>query len=622
MTVPIPEGTEFSYNGFTFPVNCITKVTEEPIPSGDNRVIKYSRITINVTGWITQTDMDSFAADEGLGQGETLDALMQSVRRKLQVNGKRLAYVNRGYGMDLLVNDAEGLSDVAMGPKVGRFMFSSLGGAPDGVHGARFEWSVSTCIAECESFSNNPGPGVFTEISFRVTYETDHAGIVTITHSGKVEIPLRVRDNNNLTRNIDDVIESVIKPPSPGFLRRMSRTLSADRASADFTITDTQIEVPYPPGVVSIDMEESIRQTGTNVNVQMWACTLSGTVRMSPDARKSDAWRRFWNIAAYRMTLARSGLGGVNVVIPGPIELREKLFTNESSFVIHFRLAGVPFSHIIRFSGLWTRLVGVPTPGMTEPWTVEQWATSLSGAAGQNKAQKLKGVLGASFDNDNEIIVDVCTGHIGNNPHIADPPAMDFSPDDLLEAAQEVVSESELAQIEPSTLLESGGKHDDDDEIYPAEASWIAWVCVPERIVDYRITRHKPLGGTASTNTPTVDPFGPVDAVRDDESDPDAGFTSDTPDVVQQISAPSMLLRLRGYGVRINHRVVPPKLVSYGGQKATLVSERIKEDVSALGGDVPIYRTAWDLIYIIPGAPGSIPLPANPVLGLDGQSGA
>ena len=39
--------------------NCHTKVREEPVTSGDNRTVKYSRITIDVTGWITQNDIAS-----------------------------------------------------------------------------------------------------------------------------------------------------------------------------------------------------------------------------------------------------------------------------------------------------------------------------------------------------------------------------------------------------------------------------------------------------------------------------------------------------------------------------------------------------------------------------------
>ena len=74
----------------------------------------------------------------------------------------------------------------------------------------------------------------------------------------------------------------------------------------------------------------------------------------------------------------------------------------------------------------------------------------------------------------------------------------------------------------------------------------------------------------------------------------------------------------RTIGVRVGHRVNPPKMLTYGGQPAILQQERIRETTMGVSEKTEMYRTDWELTYLIPSAPTSIPLPANPALGTDG----
>src|SRR5580693_3339802 len=53
---PIPPGVVCFYNGITFPATIKTKVEEDPIESGDGRVIKYSRLTFTISGYITANE--------------------------------------------------------------------------------------------------------------------------------------------------------------------------------------------------------------------------------------------------------------------------------------------------------------------------------------------------------------------------------------------------------------------------------------------------------------------------------------------------------------------------------------------------------------------------------------
>ena len=649
MAMRIPTDTFFSYNSVTFPVTVKTKVVEEPITSGDNRVVKWSKITISAAGYITQADADAMAG--ALAPGLPLDTLMLSIRRKLQVHQKILRYVNRGYGRDLNIGHGAdiplgsplgntvsipAIRDVAMGPKAGKFTWWPLGGAPDGCHGAGFEWEISTCIAECGQFAIVPG--VFMEISFTVTYDTDEAGIVTITYHGMAQIPMSLRSDNTLDFNIDSQIQLLINPPPDGFIRRQSRQLSADRTACTFTITDRQLEVPYPLDVVHCDIKHRIRQT--RPYSPTWDATISGTVRIQPTASKQIAWGRFMNIAAQRMAYARrhaviangavpveqpannaiATANGRRGIVQGIIEMEEDLFKNEARFTVNYKILGAPLRVVMRVSGLWQPIVNNPNdlpPGQFARdaiWTAALWSESL-----RSNAQRFRGIAGAQFANNSDIIIDVCAGPVDPTRRVAPAPDVQMGVDEIVAVMQEV-DDSQLEEIEPSIMV--AGAYDEADDLFAPESSWLEYVCVPRRVVDHRQIRHKPLSGTVQYNAQSkVDAMGLVQALAAQTSNPTAGWSASVDDIVQQISAPSMILRLTGYAVRVAHRVNPPQLITYGGKVATISYEDVTERTLGLSESVTAYRTDWDLIYIIPGAPTSIPLPANPLYMTDGVGG-
>ena len=400
MSVPVPAGVVCAYNGIVFPAWIKTKLTEDPVTSGDNRVVKGSKLTISISGYLTQADADAML---GAVAGQPLDALMLKLRRALQAHGKRLQYVNKGYGVDLDINDdLAGIRDIAMGPKAGKFSWWPMGGAPDGCHGAGFSWEVSTTIAECGSFPVDPGNNVFTEVSFTASYETGEDGLVTITYSGKAEIPMSLR-NGALDQNIDDCLPGNIRPVAPGFMRKMSRQVSADRGSCTFTITDRQIEVPYPKNVVSIDMHCRIRQKEPLKPI--WIGSFSATIRLSPTANRWEAWRRFSSIVAERLAYIRRPLviviGGKNhqpMIMPGTVEFDEDLFKNESAFTWNFTIINLPERAVIERSGLWR-------------WIGTSAADSNKELA--NNAQRTYGLVQAKFDNGKDIILDICAAGAG-----------------------------------------------------------------------------------------------------------------------------------------------------------------------------------------------------------------
>jgi hypothetical protein len=708
MGLPIPAGVVFSYNGFVFPSNVRTKVKEDPVQSGDNRVVKYSKIGIHVAGYITIDDAgtihtaksitiasggadytvgDALTIDGGVssveatiivvtvdgggaitgisiisggsyssqlanpasasgGTGEdatfnlsfgvlsynTLDDFMQTMRRTLQVHGKNLIYVNKGYGKDLNVNPpadiaanpnsvppvSASIRDVAMGPKAGTLSWWPMGGAPTGCHAAGFEWEVSTCVVECEDFPQNPGPRQFLEISSTVNYDCDEAGLVTITTNGSAQIPLSLRSDLTLDRTIDDSISFVIRPPSAGFLRKHSRQISADRGSCTFAITDRQVEVPFPDDVISIDMKHRIRQERPYSPV--WSCTISGTVRLSPTANKFLAERRFFNIAAQRMAFARRnatigsgifssiGIGLVNRgIVLGTTEMEEDLFKNESRFTVNYRMLGARLDKVVSVSGLWRPIFTDAVPPLAEGWNAQTWSASLA-----SNAQKFKGYLGVTYDKTKDVIIDICNGTIG--PRVTVAGAFDevVAPDDVI-ADEELVTDQDFYDSELTPI------EIPNNEQFPPEISWVAWECTPSRIIDHHLIRHKPLMGTTSPVQSGSDPFGDVASVAADIDGPQSSWESDTPDIIQQIAHPSLKLRLVGFAVRAGYRINPPMLISYQGLDAHLDKEIVSESTMGVSSSVTMYRTDWDLTYLIAGPSDGVPVMANPVLGSDGS---
>ena len=202
-------------------------------------------------------------------------------------------------------------------------------------------------------------------------------------------------------------------------------------------------------------------------------------------------------------------------------------------------------------------------------------------------------------------------------PLIAETPLVIAGP--LNETSPTVVVPDDIEDIElgSDTLGES---FDDEEGPWPPESSWLAWECSVERITDYHQYRHKPLNATVTQNPPTIDPLGQAEPLAANIAPPICDWTTDVPDIIQQTSSPSLLLRLRGFGVRAAYRVNAPKLISYAGMPAVLKYDRVVETGKGDPSIVRFYRTDWDLIYLVaqPLTP-SMPLPADPLLGLDGQ---
>ncbi len=313
------------------------------------------------------------------------------------------------------------------------------------------------------------------------------------------------------------------------------------------------------------------------------------------------------------MTFIRNK-SGKKCLIPGKIRLRENLQKNEATFSVSFKVTGVHFSTLIRRSGLWRPIINANDPAQKEPWNFQSWSASL-----RNNAHAHRGLLGARFDNDADVIIDICGGGTPAGAVTSDP-LSPVSPDVIVTTMEEE-QEFFFETSEPDLIVQNAGTmNDSGDDLYPPETSWISWEARCTRATDHNRVRHKPLSGTVTYQQPGIDPFGPVTTVANDKTPPSAGWISTVDDIMQQVASPSLMVRFIGHGIRVAHRVNPPMLVSYGGEPVSLFSDNVSERVVGVG-ETHIYRTDWDLVYLVGNGPGEIPVLSNPMLGSGGSGG-
>jgi hypothetical protein len=94
------------------------------------------------------------------------------------------------------------------------------------------------------------------------------------------------------------------------------------------------------------------------------------------------------------------------------------------------------------------------------------------------------------------------------------------------------------------------------------------------------------------------------------------------PERAQVNATPDSTMFMEGYGIRLGHRVVPPKITRFGKMKVEETERLVTEDygIFGAGGDLIVYRTDWLITYrILNAGDGKMPRLANPAEGTDGE---
>jgi len=136
------------------------------------------------------------------------------------------------------------------------------------------------------------------------------------------------------------------------------------------------------------------------------------------------------------------------------------------------------------------------------------------------------------------------------------------------------------------------------------EASFLMYKNQVQYIEDNEVVRHKNLRGTASEISPAAAPrLGVKTWSRSTEKD-----------CIQVVSGASPKIRLVGFGIRMGFHVQPPRAVATA-DGVPLVQTRATISENAVIGNIQgilIYRTDWDIEYMLQSVPETLPSAGAP----------
>lgn len=586
-----------SYNGITFTSLYKSKVSSRPVMDEAQRTTVYVEHTLELEGYVVPNVVTG-----------TTDTPMSSIRKLLTAQGGALHFEDKGFG-DLNVNtEAGGVRDAAWGPHPELLEWIPLGG--DGAGACKVTWRVVVRIPECTT-------AVFVGAPLAINYEQDfgidHAGYTTCTTSGYLEIPMtrRTQADRSLPDSVDLYRERLQNRVVPGYARKdQSYRVSKDKRRLDFSWTDEEIPTAYPERVASIDARQSVA-TIDHTSAIRWSITIDATIEMVQGAAKSEAMRVFFRLMGSRIEAMRKVSGGRLLSIPLNFRAEEDIFGRTSRFSITVMFtAEAP--NIGKFLAEQSQLWRV-TPTDHSLWLVSLQPFRTHGVRGYNNAFTAPASDG---------LVDLCLRQ-GETAPIKAGVA-------VTQAASGMNAEREINDT-VKVLLRN---------LNPFN-SWLfysIWLVWNERSGAVRHKLLLPPDDSAARN-PAIPESGPTpaggvwggrlgsdDSIRDQTGPgvtPAEGRGSRTTDPVQRPVGPSRRIWLKGRGVRLGYRVPVPILKTVGGVPVVEVERWIEEKPIGAVAGIPIYRTDWAIEYMVPGAPtGAIEMPANPILGIDGASGA
>jgi len=586
-----------SYNGISFSSLYKSNVSSRPVMDEAQRTTVYVEYTLEIEGYVLPNVVTG-----------TTDTPMSSIRKLLTAQGGELRFEDKGFA-DLVVNaEAGGVRDASWGPHPEVLEWVPLGG--DGAGACKVTWRVVTRIPECSTASYS---GALLALNYEQDFGIDHAGYTSVTTSGYLEIPMtrRTQADRSLPDSADLYRDRLQNQVSPGYARKdQSFRLSKDKRRLDFSWTDEEIPTPLPERVASIDARQTIHPVDKTSAIR-WNISFNVTIEMVQGAAKSEAMRVFLKLIGSRLEPMKRVSGGKLQTIPLAFRAEEDIFGRTSQFSITVLfVAAEPLigRFLVSQSQLWR----------VTPTDHSLWLTSLQ----PFRTHGVRGYNNASASPSSDALVDLCLRR--------DPPraATDTRP-----AARRDVGgdggEREADQFFGTVLR----------GVTPFN-SWLDYSVSLRYNERSGVIRHKLLlpaddsaarspGQPDSTPSPPYvwgGQLGSDDSVRDQVG---PGITAAegrgtrTTDPVQRPVGPSRRIWLMGYGVRLGYRVPVPVLKTVGGVAAIEVERWIDERPASAIAGMPIYKTGWIIEYIIPAAPTkSVEIPANPMFGVDGTSGA
>ena len=384
--LPVPAGTTFSYNGFTWPSTANTRIRARAIPDKAGRVTAYTTFEITVR-WMLHA-----------GSAESYDAgtQIETLRRQLKQRAGILRIQGKGFGT-FTVNDTTGPKDIDYGP------------IPDDLEcipvspGASWmlTWRCRTSFPdECTGASYQNRPVMY---GYEVDNRRDEHGFTTRTINGELVIPAnRIAGSQQISDAADRYWDQTIAgiPPIPGFRRMMAHGMDMSKRVLKFQIIDTELP-PHGFQVGCTDWDGRHRcETGLKSGGLMnGTANISATFRVARDQPKVLAYYRFGDLVLARIT---AGLPFVQRDASGPV-----LFPLEYSVDEH--ISGQDVSCSL------TYFVGAQSPdkflaacGLFGPVPSSDWTAYWSSI--QRSAGNPRGNAQLFYDRTSDAIVSLCEG--------------------------------------------------------------------------------------------------------------------------------------------------------------------------------------------------------------------
>lgn len=570
-------GTTVTYNGYEIPPDGLHAHASVTAVYDNARKTKlYDKVMFTA---------DFVVALEGeLGVGaSSVDQLVSQLRKILMTPKQPLRIRGHGFGE---YGIKIGTSDTDNGPFPLDFRVEQLHSSKV-IH---IVWTIEFNLTGCavEGFLS---AGDLSSFNFSVEWGWSdlQAGLRTRNITGSATMFTFTSANTLFSsqRKARELIEQSFPRINAGYHREYRFTLSDDRKTLLFSITETEImsDTPFPEAIADLSMRQSLRGSRKNAFFSQWNWSIAASVAVfiGRTAGTSIAInKRFAWIAVTRMILDRILKAKDRVYYVSETERKVTVFIDDIS--INDEITGNTFD--LTISGLiWvTSNQLFQSTGMFQPLggTTTTWAqrNNFLKQLGIDAFQ-LKSDAPAGIGQEREPIISLCNTVGGTTE----------------------TSSQEYKPAAPETMLVESEKPKPEESWYKYEYH--------VRLLDYN---------TSVLNVPLSDELPREDKLRNDPavdsseqspiSDPlDSGITADnalTPIVtVHNPTTRVYKVVLTGKALRQGYRINTPNLISYGGMKAVKIGQdEIVERTSPPRVDVNNqelreHYVAWRKYYVL-----------------------
>ena len=288
---------ELSYNGITFPGPIRAGITATPQYDGADRSVKYVKYVLKVETYFCHDDTALVSGAPAVGGLDPhVNNVMDYIRLHLSQPGARLRIKEKGFGLDVVINGSatagrlsgKVVYDAENGPKPRVLSWQPVGDNRT----AKVIWEVEFNIPESNETKDETWPNART---FNVDWSINERGLTVRTITGMVEVAIK---RNPLVKgiradwNADDYRHHTEFALPLGFVRSQKFSLSEDRRTLHFTITDRELEsdFAFTPGTLTMAATHEIDSSfldGQWGGFVKWDCTINATITLPKNVSAS-----------------------------------------------------------------------------------------------------------------------------------------------------------------------------------------------------------------------------------------------------------------------------------------------------------------------------------------------